>query len=370
MLHILFSTIFVRTKVLTELHRSVRPIEKIERFKMTETVTRPNPVTYDNGVITTNTRHIPLPSTISPEAREYLISAYQPREFVELPAIEDKESWRAVLAGGDQYLAEFMKPRFAGNRADVQKTVRGGVTVYEGEPATDIKAGPGVVLHIHGGGMVQGGGPITHHWAALQATHCGRFVVAPDFRNPPDHPFPAALDDCFAVYLDLLETFKPSEIVIDGGSGGGNIALALIMHIHRGGYAMPAALTLQSPEADATEAGDSFQVLADVDALLRGGLKPQSRLYAGGRDLADLDISPLYSDFPKDFPPTWIQTGTRDLFLSNCVILHRALRRRNIEAELHVWEAMPHGGFNGTAPEDLEVALEFRHFVSKHLPAK
>ena len=60
------------------------------------------------------------------------------------------------------------------------------------------------------------------------------------------------------------------------------------------------------------------------------------------------------------------QAGTRDLFLSNTVRFHRKLRAAGVEAELHVWEAMPHGGFFG-APEDAEIALEARTFLGKHL---
>jgi acetyl esterase/lipase len=72
----------------------------------------------------------------------------------------------------------------------------------------------------------------------------------------------------------------------------------------------------------------------------------------------------LFGDFTKGFPPTFIQSGTRDLFLSNSVRMHRALRRAGVEAELHVGEAMPHGGF-GNAPEDRELRLAFLHFLAK-----
>ena len=63
--------------------------------------------------------------------------------------------------------------------------------------------------------------------------------------------------------------------------------------------------------------------------------------------------------------PSFIQTGTRDIFLSNSVRLHRKLRNAGIDAELHVGEAMPHGGFGG-APEDRELRAEFRRFLAKY----
>lgn len=61
-----------------------------------------------------------------------------------------------------------------------------------------------------------------------------------------------------------------------------------------------------------------------------------------------------------------LQCGTRDLFLSNTVRLHRRMRAASVDAELHVFEAMPHGGFFG-APEDADLAQEVRRFIAAHL---
>ena len=60
----------------------------------------------------------------------------------------------------------------------------------------------------------------------------------------------------------------------------------------------------------------------------------------------------------------FVQSGTRDLFLSNAARLHRALRRAGVTAELHVFEAMPHGGFMGGTPEDMELGEEVARFVA------
>jgi monoterpene epsilon-lactone hydrolase len=98
--------------------------------------------------------------------------------------------------------------------------------------------------------------------------------------------------------------------------------------------------------------------------VLPRGLPELNALYADGHDLAHPYLSPLFGDFTKGFPPTFIQSGTRDIFLSNSVRMHRALRRAGIEAELHVGEAMPHGGF-GNASEDRELRISFLHFLAK-----
>ena len=51
--------------------------------------------------------------------------------------------------------------------------------------------------------------------------------------------------------------------------------------------------------------------------------------------------------------------------LSDTVRLHRAMRQGGVQAELHVWEAMPHGGFGGLAPEDAEVNDEIMAFFER-----
>jgi acetyl esterase/lipase len=122
---------------------------------------------------------------------------------------------------------------------------------------------------------------------------------------------------------------------------------------------------LLSPEVDLTESGDTFATNVGVDYVLVDGLAESIALYAGEHDLTDPLLSPLYGDL-SGFPPTFLQSGTRDLFLSNTVRMHRALRAHDVDAELHVWEAMPHGGFFG-APEDDEIAAELRRFVARYV---
>jgi epsilon-lactone hydrolase len=94
-------------------------------------------------------------------------------------------------------------------------------------------------------------------------------------------------------------------------------------------------------------------------------------LYADGHDLTDPYLSPLFGDFTKGFPPTFLQSGTRDLLLSDTVRMHRKLLQAGVTADLHVWEAMPHGGFGGIfgqpTPEDQEMSETFVKFVDRHL---
>jgi len=124
---------------------------------------------------------------------------------------------------------------------------------------------------------------------------------------------------------------------------------------------------LFTPELDLTESGDSFQTIADLDVVLPSGLPEANRLYAAGRALDIPYLSPIFADFAGGYPPTFLQSGTRDLFLSNAIRMHRALCARDLVAELHIWDGMPHGGFGGNTPEDHELTRLFRRFLDRHL---
>jgi monoterpene epsilon-lactone hydrolase len=211
---------------------------------------------------------------------------------------------------------------------------------------------------------VMGGGATCRVRAQGMATRIGARVVSVDYRMPPDHPYPASLDDCLTVYRALLSERDPAEIIVGGGSAGGNLAAALMLRARDEGLPLPAALVLISPELDLTETGDSFHSNAGIDPM--GTLMLPNLLYAGDADLADPYLSPLFGDFTRGFPPTLLTSGTRDLFLSNTVRMHRALRDAGIEAELHVLEAAPHGNFGGNSPEEAGLNRDIRLFCEAH----
>jgi epsilon-lactone hydrolase len=302
----------------------------------------------------------PVPSSISPEAQRFL--ATQARRVTTEPALDDVEGWLAHVAEGDKYIMErFGDVEFP---LEVEDTEIANVHTYVLR-ARDVPDGPGtpVFLDIHGGALIIGGGEVCRKMASATAMANNMITWAPDYRMPPVHPYPAPLDDCMAVYRALLEQREPEDIFVGGASAGGNLAAALVVRAKDEGLPLPAALVLLTPEVDLTESGDTFQTNLGVDNVL-GLLMQTNLLYANGHDLAHPHLSPLFADV-TGFPPTFLQAGTRDLFLSNTVRMHRKLREAGVDAELHVWEAMPHGGFGG-APEDLEVRREMRRFLDRH----
>ena len=306
-------------------------------------------------------RDIPVPSSVSAEAQAVLAAG--PMEGPEPPSLDDLAGWRAMVAARDEALLPFLADRASRVAADVEEIDADGVGVFVITPH-DVPAGDGrVFLEIHGGGMIMGGGACCRAMGMSTAARVGVRVWTVDYRMPPDHPYPTPLDDCAAVYRVLLRDHRPDDIIVGGASAGGNLAAALILRARDEGLPLPAAAVLLTPQLDLTESGDSFQTNRGLDTVITGSSMPNNLLYAAGHDLADPYVSPLFGDFSKGFPPTLLATGTRDLFLSNTVRMHRALRTAGVPAELHVMEAAPHGGFFGSAPEDAELEREVRRFV-------
>jgi monoterpene epsilon-lactone hydrolase len=305
-------------------------------------------------------RTFPAPSTVSEQARAWL--AVEGGEL-SYPAAGDTEAWLAMAEQANR--STVRRFPIADLPVRVEDLGVDGATVYAARPhGVEEKADEAVLLWMHPGGLLVGGGDACRATTARTALSVGVLTWGLDYRLPPLHPYPAALDDAIAVYRRVVRDRGPSRVFVGGDSAGGNIAAALLVRARDAGLPMPAALVLNSPQVDLTEAGDTFRTLDGVDNVLRS-LQATNALYAAGADLRDPYLSPLLGDL-SGFPPTFLRSGTRDLFLSNTVRMHRELRGAGVEAELHVFEAMPHGGFGGDAPEDREAIAEQCRFLDKH----
>jgi epsilon-lactone hydrolase len=311
-------------------------------------------------------RVIPVPTSVSPEAQAVLAAG--PMEAAPYPALDDAEAWRAQIATTDAMVAE----RFASagltspEGFDIEERSVDGVTVYVVTPSGIDPNDSRVYLDIHGGAWIVGGGDVCRAMAVMTAGKTGMRVWAVDYRMPPDDPYPAAVDDCLTVYAALLRDHAPETIVVGGGSAGGNLAGALILRARDEGLPLPAAAILLTPAMDLTHSGDTWQTNLGVDTVLTRRDSAVTALYAGGHDVRDPYISPLFGDLSKGFPPSLLASGTRDVLLSDTVRMHRALRAAGVEADLHVLEAAPHGFFHGVTPEDRELDREVREFIDEH----
>jgi acetyl esterase/lipase len=316
--------------------------------------------------LTVGTRTIPFPESISKEARaalERLVGEDGVPLYAryDMPSPDDFDAWMSMKAATNAQYAAAMKGLAGSLRSTVTTIEVDRATIHIATPEAPFSL-PHAMIDLHGGALVFGGGEACQVGARRQADQHGVRSYGVDYRMPPEHPYPAALDDCMTAYRYVLERHAPDDISICGRSAGGNLAAAMLLRARDEGLPMPASLVLLSPQADLTESGDSFNTNQMIDVVLPRPLRSNNLLYADGVNLSHPYLSPLFGDL-RGLPATFLQSGTRDLFLSNTVRMHRALRQAGVKSELHVSEAMPHGGFMGDTPEDRELEAEIYRFV-------
>lgn len=200
-----------------------------------------------------------------------------------------------------------------------------------------------IIMHLHGGGYTTCS-INTHRLLASAISKASKSqVVLPSYRLAPEYPFPAALDDSLKVYRGLLsQGIKPSNIIISGDSAGGGLAVATVMFLRDNGEQLPIGVICISPWVDLMCTGNSHltNVKADPTVNIKN-LKESALLYAGGEDIQNPLLSPIYGDY-QSFPPMLIQVGSEEILLDDSITLAEKARTANVEVNLKVWKGMWH----------------------------
>lgn len=313
---------------------------------------------------------IPVPVEGVSPAAQALIAAPFPPHFNADP--KSAAEWKDLIERRAAVIRAALPAMQAKLAVDVQPAVIGGVKAYIVTPKSMPEANKNrLLVHVHGGGYVFGPGEAALPEALMIAGFGGYKVISVDYRMPPDFPYPAAMDDAMAVWKAAVTMADPKNMAILGTSTGGAMTLAMVHRAKQEGLPLPAAIAPGTPWSDITDTGDTYKSNEWVDNILvtwDGWLGRAARLYAAGHDLRDPQLSPIYGDFSR-FPPAILTSGTRDLFLSNTVRTHRALKRAGVVAELNVYEGQSHAQYMGNvdAPETREAFTDIARFFDAHL---
>jgi acetyl esterase/lipase len=197
----------------------------------------------------------------------------------------------------------------------------------------------GVILYMHGGGFIAESRAIHDPLLAALGRAAGARGLMVDYRLAPEHPFPAAADDCFAAWHFLLSSgIDPGRIVIAGDSAGGNLAVVTAMRARDEGLPEPAGLVLLSPVLDLTFSSASIDRNDGLDPMFRAvSVRSLQSWYGAGMDPRDARLSPLFGRL-TGLPPALVIVGSSELLLDDSL----RFAARVPGARLSVWHDMPH----------------------------
>ena len=324
----------------------------------------PNPdsATFDPDGAAHITRMVPMPTTVSPEAQQWLKEIEH-----EAPQSENLAERRKGTDEWRKRDSEEARKRFPVKIAETTTAgVRTDIIVPLEMPDSNRDR---VLINLHGGGFVTDSGSLIE---GIPIANLAKIeVVSVYYRLAPENPFPAAVDDAVAVYRELLKTYKPKKIGFFGTSAGAILTGEVASRLKQLSLPLPGALGMFSTLADFSRPSDSLQLFA-LNGF-SGSLEPQATDqphdadYFGKTDPKDPVLSPQFSDL-HGWPPCLLVTSTRDLLLSNTSMFHLALLRAGIDSQLLVFEALPHAfWYHFQLPETQEALGMMANFFDQKL---
>lgn len=318
-------------------------------------------------------KKLPLPACASTQVQQTLARIKQPdieaRKHFEVPTKEEWKAWAEYSEETGNRGAKAWAKRYG---VHIEKQHIGTIPVYALTPSPVTKKNQKRrFVYLHGGAYVFGRGMSGLSEGILIAARTGIPVLAVDYRMPPDHPFPAAVEDSVRVYKNLLKRYRHTSIAMGGSSAGGGLVLSVVQHLKAKHIPLPGALFAGTPWADLDKCGDSLYINEGIDRKIvtyDGFVAAAARLYANGKPLRTPGISPVYGDF-NGFPPTLLATGTRDLFLSLTVRVHRKMKAAGVVADLNVYEGLSHVEYFviPESPESHDLYRQLKLFLDTHL---
>jgi acetyl esterase/lipase len=317
--------------------------------------------TFDPDGTAHITRVVLMPSTVSPEAQKWLASLAKSTSGPESLAERRKhtDEWRIKQSAEARRIFP----------VNVEEATTAGVRTDIITPLSTLEPNRNLVLiNLHGGGFNSDSGSLIEGVPISNLTKIK--VVSVYYRLAPENPFPAAVDDVVAVYKELLKTYKPRSIGIFGTSAGAVLTAEVAVRLKQLNLPLPAALGLFSVVTDYSRPSESHQLFT-LNGF-PGALQPQDPHrpvgdeYAANADRKDPVLSPIFADL-KGMPPSLLVSSTRDLLLSDTALFHRALLRAGNDAQLVVFEALPHAfWYHFQLPETQEaLGIMARFFTEK-----
>ncbi len=206
------------------------------------------------------------------------------------------------------------------------------------------------LLYFFGGGWVLGTIDTADGVSRSLANASGALVVVAGYRLAPEHPFPAAIDDCYAAVRWVAGHAAeigadPARLAVGGDSAGGNLAAAVALRARAGGPALAGQL-LVYPNTDQLADDQSMRDSGDPFLFNRHSVAWYRRHYlTNPGDAANPLASPLRAESLAGLPPALVITAEYDPLRDQGEAYARRLAGDGVEVELSRYPGMAHGFF-------------------------
>ncbi|MHA6231900.1 alpha/beta hydrolase [Pseudomonas fluorescens group sp. PF-69] len=213
-------------------------------------------------------------------------------------------------------------------------------------PVSPPTGGSPCIVYLHGGGWVVGDLDSHDFICAELASTLGVLVIAVDYRLAPEHPFPAAFDDCLKVWRALRTgPFKldPARTLVAGDSAGGNLAAALCLALRDAGEPVPAAQVLIYPGLGGDHHLASRSECIDAPLLSSSDVDCYHALYLRGTPQPGPYAMPLLAADLRRLPPAFIAVAQFDPLRDDGVLYAERLDAAGVATTLYYGEGLVHG---------------------------
>ena len=220
----------------------------------------------------------------------------------------------------------------------VEQTLVNGVNNYWFTPENSIANR--IIIYLHGGvyalGSVRSHGSLVSHIAYKLKTT----ILFVDYALAPEHPYPAANNDVFAVYTALLKDHPGYKLGFIGDSAGGGLTVSTVREILKQGLPLPYAVAMISPWIDLKCDNPSCETNKSKDPILgREILSGASKDYLAG---ASIDtVNPAEAALSA-FPPVFITVGTNEVLLDDSVNFYAVVKGLQSNSTLTVYDSQYH----------------------------
>ena len=188
-----------------------------------------------------------------------------------------------------------------------------------------------VIFYIHGGGLICGDALSSRGFASMLALETSHPVYSISYRLAPEHKCPAAIEDCFAAYRELLEKHPGLPVFLIGESGGAYLSITTTLLARDSGTSMPAGVILYSPPVDLSgRLNRNHPANRDFTVSPEGLAGLGKMYYSDEAQYTDPIATPYFADY-RGFAPTYLVWDESESLAVDAQFLRDALTEAGVE---------------------------------------